>query len=219
MIKLLINFDEKKIKPVGGPAGYLWNLKKGMGNIDNSEISLSFLKQKRESIEDNQKLRSRVPERIRDYRRILKYISYLKKKNSIDENKFIYDVIHYHNTADMYFDRFFLQQYTGKVVLTSHTPCVSRKERLDRLNPVDYSRFKCFMDRLIKIDEYAFTRADYIIFPCEEAEEPYFHTWPEYATIRDISKYKYLPTGIVPCNALESRSEVRKKYTYQKMHL
>ena len=38
------------------------------------------------------------------------------------------------------------------------------------------------------MDKYAFEHADYILFPCEDADEPYMHLWPEYDTIKHNRK-------------------------------
>lgn len=43
-------------------------------------------------------------------------------------------------------------------------------------------------DKLKIVDEYAFNRANYIIFPTKEAEECYYNTWPDY---KDIKEKKY----------------------------
>ena len=125
---------------------------------------------------------------------------------------FNYDIIHFHSAEKMYLCRDFLDQYNGKVILTSHCPCGIHKERIDKLNPIDYKLMKKQIDKLEELDRYAFERADYIIFPCKDAEEPYFNTWSRYASIRKDEKYRYMPTGIIACHAKENREEYRKKY-------
>ncbi len=68
---------------------------------------------------------------------------------------------------------------------------------------------------LIKIDEYAFRRADYIVFPCPEAEEPYYNNWPEYKAVKEEKKgkYLYLLTGTKARVAKLSKTEVRQLYS------
>jgi glycosyltransferase involved in cell wall biosynthesis len=124
---------------------------------------------------------------------------------------FSFDAIHFHKTEDMFLNRELLKEYKGKVILTSHTPCAPYKEIIGRLNPKDYRFYKKKIDALVEMDRYAFERADYIIFPCEEAEEPYFHTWNSYSLIRKPDKYHYMPTGIVGCKATVNREEYRRK--------
>lgn len=212
MKKLLIYFPERKLLPKGGPAGYLYNLKKGLDNIKTSNLQISFYNNLQNELEENVALRNKVPKRIKEIRRAIKFSKRLKSKCKVDESIFEYDAIHFHSTEDMYINRELLKQYSGKVILTSHTPCAPYKEIIGRLNPVDYKIFKKKIDKLIEIDLYAFQRADYIIFPCQEAEEPYYHTFDNYENIRDDSKYRYLLTGNIKATANIGRKEIREKY-------
>ena len=210
---LMIYFPEWKLAPKGGPAGYLYNLKTCLDKkFPELPFEIDFYNKISEAIEDNAKLRSFVPDRIKDIRRALKYSGYLKRRRPVDEELLKYDIIHFHSTEDMYLNRDMLQAYSGKVILTSHRPCVPYQETVARINPFDYKLFKRSIDKLVEMDVYAFERADYIIFPCEEAEEPYYNTWPEYSSIRKSDKYRYMPTGINGCHAKVSRSEYREKY-------
>ena len=215
MKKLLIYFPESKLVPKGGQAGYLYNLKKGLEQLQENEklqVDISFYNNAPVRFEDNAKLRNRIPKRILEIRRALNDAYFLKKKFPIDECLFDYDMIHFHWTEEVYLNRDFLEKYKGKVILTSHSPCVMYKERIRKLNPKDYQLLKTKIDRLEEMDRYAFERADYIIFPCEEAEEPYFHTWDRYASIREADKYRYMTSGIVGCKAKVNRSDIRAKY-------
>lgn len=212
MKKVLIYFPERKLAPKGGPAGYLYNLRQGLSQMEHSDIGISFYDNAPVALEENQFLRNMIPKRVKDFRRAVKFSKYLERRVPVDKILFDYDLIHFHSTEDMYLNRELLSQYKGKVVLTSHTPCVPYQEIIGRLNPTDYKLFKKKIESLVQIDKYAFERADYIIFPCEEAEEPYFHTWPEYAQIREQSKMRYVPTGIVGCEAKATKEEIRNRY-------
>ena len=210
MKRVLVYFPERNLAPKGGPAGYLYNLKSGLQHVNHDDLEISFYSSAPVQFEENQSIRNHVPKRIKDIRRAYKYANYLKKSIPVDKSLLEYDAIHFHKTEDMYLNRELLSQYKGEVILTSHTPCVPYKEIVERLNPKDYKFFKSKIDSLVEMDRYAFERADYIIFPCEEAEEPYYNTWEQYASIKQRCKYKYLPTGIVACTAKETRSEYRK---------
>lgn len=212
MKRVLIYFPERQLAPKGGPAGYLYNLKNGLDMVNHDGLEISFYSNIPVGLEENHALRSHVPKRLMEIRRAYKYANYLKRSLPVDESLFSYDAIHFHKTEDMYLNRNILKQYSGKVILTSHTPCVSYQEIISRLNPKDYRIVKNKVDRLVEMDRYAFKRADYIFFPCEEAEEPYYNTWKEYASIREASKYRYIPTGIVACSSKISRKDFRKKY-------
>lgn len=215
MKKLLIYFPENKLRPVGGQAGYLFNLKKGLNDLiseEEKEFDIFFYNNGKRRLEDNVKVRKIVPKRILEIRRALNDAFFLNKCFETDMNLFDYDLIHFHWTEEMYLNRKFLEQYKGKVILTSHTPCVMYKEKIDKLKKSDYLLLKKWIDRLEEIDRYAFERADYIIFPCKEAEEPYYNTWPKYSQVKKENKYRYMPSGIVQCRAKKSREDIRRIY-------
>ena len=114
----------------------------------------------------------------------------------------------------MYRCRGSLDNYRGQVVLTSHIPTKATKEIEMRLNSFEKVAFHWLYKNLGKMDVYAFNRADYIIFPCEGAEEPYMNNWPYYKEFKEKNKrkYHYLLTGINPCIAKESRIVIRERY-------
>lgn len=212
MKKVMIYFPERKLIPKGGPAGYLYNLKNGLSQIDKSIFNIEFYQSAPVELEENQTLKKWMPKRIKEIRRAYKFAHYLQRSMPVDEALLEYDAIHFHKTEDMYLNRELLSRYKGKVILTSHTPCVPYKEIVGRLNPRDYQLFKNKIDGLVEMDRYAFERADTIIFPCPEAEEPYFHTWKDYGTVRNTEKLRYMVTGIMQASAKNSREEIRKKY-------
>ena len=212
MKNVLVFFPEDQLAPIGGPTGYLNNLKEGLSKIDHPGVTVSFLHNGDGKKRNVPNIRNRVPNRIKQFGRALKYSMILKQSKPVDESLLDNDMIHFHTTQDMYLNRDLLARYTGKVVLTSHCPCVPYQELIGKLNPVDYKLFKHKLDALVAIDEYAFTRADYIIFPCAEAEEPYYNTWKDYGEIRNGSKFRYMPTGIQGCSAKVPKQEIREKY-------
>jgi glycosyltransferase involved in cell wall biosynthesis len=203
---------ESKLSPKGGQEGYLYNLREGLRKTSSDEVEISFYNNAPKRFEDNSKLKSMVPKRVLDFRRALNDTRIINKRFAVDEELHKYDMIHFHWTEEMYMNRDFLKDYKGKVILTSHSPCVYYKEKIGKLRPSDYKLFKKKIDKMEEMDIYAFERADYVIFPCEDAEEPYFHTWDKYEEIRKKPKYYYMPTGIIPCSAKRSREDVRKEY-------
>ena len=120
--------------------------------------------------------------------------------------------MHFHSTQEMFLERKNLENFKGIVVLTSHSPKVAYKEIIeDIITKKEYVKYKSLFDKMEKVDEYAFKRADYIIFPCQGAEEPYYHSWSKYSMLRNELKIKYVPTGILPVTCKESKVEIRKK--------
>ena len=181
--KILIHFPVDRIAPKGGPAGYLYNLRLGLEEIGAE--GFDFLPPVGATYEQNKTLQKLVPNRIKDLRRLHNLLVFLSKDapSAVDYSR--YKALHFHSTEDLYLHRKALESYRGKVVLTSHSPCAYHKELISRLNPKDVQRKAEALASLELIDEYAFNRADYVIFPCEEAEEPYFNTWDKYGIPAD----------------------------------
>lgn len=215
-MKVLIYAFESELAPKGGPLGYLFNLKK---EIDaNNDDSITFIeddfkyknvKQKINGIK-NVKLRKLLVQ----FKLLAKYwlLLYGRKHTSqVDFSKF--DIVHFHSTLDMYSVRDSLKSYQGTVVLTSHSPTLLSKEICDSASKFCKS-FRFIYGKLSKMDTYSFSRADYFVFPCSEAEEPYYHAWKDFSMLKEKRKnrFRYLLTGIPLCLSQMSTSEVRKKY-------
>lgn len=206
----LIHFPIDKLAPKGGPAGYLYNLSHGLEGLADADVD--FLSACGSSYEQNKKLQKLVPSRIKDLRRLRNFRALPSREVAAPVDYSQYGAVHFHSTEDLYLHRKALETYEGKVVLTSHSPCVYHQELIDRLNPKDAEAHAGELKGLAVIDEDSFKRADYVIFPCPEAEEPYFHTWDGYEAARDESKLRYVPTGIEPACAKVDRTDLRKRY-------
>jgi glycosyltransferase involved in cell wall biosynthesis len=223
-MKVLIYYNENELKPVGGPSGYLYNLKK---EIDDKKIDyVEFLEDDKENglkakVYNNlrkiyinkcpKKLKLMLP--FYENKTFKKIFGKKEKKSSIDLNK--YDIVHFHSALSMYMVKDSLKDYKGNVLFTTHCPKVSYKEILDNMiSKNKYEKNKEKYDKLDIIDEYAFNRADYIHFPVKEAEECYYNTWPKYDEIhqKNKEKYYYIPTGIKNIEVREKREDIRKKY-------
>lgn len=210
--KVLIYYCENKLAPIGGPAGYLFNLQQELKGMQPDDLDIEFLPPMEENNTTHGFLKKYTPVRCQEFVRALKMTKTHLKKRSMDKAYLEYDVIHFHSTEDIYLCRDILEQYKGKVLLTSHTPCASFYEKMERLNKTDIKLFGKKLESLKDIDRYAFERADYVLFPCKEAEEPYYHTWDAYAGVRNKKKFCYIPSGIRPCHAQFSRERIREKY-------
>ncbi len=109
-----------------------------------------------------------------------------------------------------------LNKYKGKVLLTSHSPKPLHKEVYDDyLSKIERTIYRDKLKELEKMDLYSFNRADYIIFPCEEAEEPYYNNWSNYKNIKNNKKemYRYVPTGVIKCKSKRTREDILKNYS------
>lgn len=215
-MKALIYLEESKLLPKGGPyaVGYYISrelTKRGVDTIDFIKDDCNTEHQFKNINSAFAKSLQKIVRIIRRYKRFHKIFNgggYAK----VDLNK--YDVVHFHKTIDMLECKKSLDNYKGIVVLTSHSPVPLSKEFYDEyLLPFERKYLKSFYKQLIKIDEYAFLRADYIHFPCEEAEEPYLNNWIDYRKIKENKKhqYKYIPTGIPSVKEKRTRLEVRNE--------
>lgn len=79
--KLLIYYPESMLKPVGGPAGYLFNLRQGLDTLNKEEfpIDVSFYEAAPKSLRDTVKNKDKIPKRLREFRRAVDDIFYEKK--------------------------------------------------------------------------------------------------------------------------------------------
>ena len=218
-MKVLVYMEKNRLAPVGGPRGYNYNLANALNNLNitnidyivsnkeptNSRVNKIVDKVRNQAIKGFLILCKSIANRI-----FIIYGKSLKPIVRLDD----YDVIHFHNPLEMYQIRDSLANYKGKVILTSHSPTLSSAELIDTATTFEKKYMADFYKKLEKVDIYAFERADYIIFPCEEAEEPYYHSWDFYKDFkkRNENKYKYLLTGITPCAVTINRNIIRKKY-------
>lgn len=216
--KALIYIHEGNLKPVGGAAGYIFNLKNQLDieGVDSVEFIKGEIKES--------KLKKYLPKCINSILFIMKrYLDYTmlisKKEKKAKVNLNNYDIIHFHNTFSMYKIKDSLEEYKGMVLLTSHSPKPMFLEIFeDVITPIERKLFKKKYMQLSQVDKYAFNRADKIIFPCVEAEEPYYRNWNEYSNIKEKNKdkYKYILTGINSTSSKIKREEIREKYNIPK---
>lgn len=213
MVKVLEYLPESKVKPVGGPAGYVYNLTK-LCNSDDIKISYLPSEEEKNTFRNYGKTTNflRV---INDVRKIKQLYSGSYKDISFND----YDFIHFHSTHDLFSARKQLEGYTGIVLLTSHSPKPLYQEFVFDIYS-DIERFflkKYALKKYEYVDEYAFDNADYIIFPCEYAEEPYLNNWDEYTGIRERNKnkYFYMETGAIQKKPIICVDDIRKMKNIQ----
>lgn len=212
---ILIYKNKNELKPIGGPTGYLFNLHEALKKSNVEYIN--FLEQN-----DINKFRNKLKKKMPVNLKKALFHKYLfdlvhKNKAGAKEDFNEYGAIHFHSTIDLYKNRNNLLNFNGKVILTSHCPKPQHLEIIeDTLSDFEkkiYSTNK--IKKLEKIDEYAFNRADYIFFPCEEAEEPYFNNWMKYKEIREkkMQSYRYITSGTVQRMPKRPKEEIYKSYS------
>ncbi|WP_292140082.1 glycosyltransferase family 4 protein [Butyrivibrio sp.] len=220
MSKILIYRANNRLTPTGGPAGYLYNLREGLKTLEDEHIEVCFLPEEEANTSAKRHLKNYFILRfILDtnlYKAIKAYIhtrkiikSYSKQKVNFE----CFDAVHFHTTTDLYRNKDALLNYTGKVILTPHSPEPLFEEYLEKIGLfriIDKSISK----KLKEIDEYAFIRANYIVMPCGFADEAYYSFWEEYSDIKrkKSDNYRFLLTGIKERQIYCSRSEYRKEF-------
>lgn len=219
-MKVLVYLHEEKLAPKGGPyaVGYYYHEEM----LRRNEQTLEFVHVDEEYEERHRKGRSitsKLPNWINVLHRTIRGISYRRAflndhivapVTNYDE----YDIIHFHQADHFYLERENLKNYKGIIIFQSHSPLPFGQEQCKDISKW-YSRCIPQMEKKYeRIDKWCFERADYIVFPCPEAEEPYVDNWPYYTTIKnkDKNKYRYLLTGIMPATPQKTRQEILTKY-------
>lgn len=209
---VLIFAQTSHLAHVGGPMGYLNNLRNQLKKHNITKVHF---------IEDGE-YKAPKPKKLKKIRDILypfkrayllhKMLVHGKRSEVIENCQD--DYIHFHYTEDLYKYRSSLTKYKGKIILTSHSPVIASKEIINSLSKFEKTFFKGLYSQLIEMDIFAFEHADYIIFPCEDAEEPYLHSWEGFKEFKNKnkSKFKYLLTGIDQAKAKSSSQFIRRKY-------
>lgn len=218
--RVLIYFGDD-LKPIGGPCGYLYSLMEGYKLLPQTDIKIDLLPNneqlkiiKQKSKENKNPLMKTVLKKYRAFKLIKSLFKTLYYNASPVVDLKDYDVVHFHSSRDLYSLRKALDDFRGTVLLTSHSPQPQSKEFFELAKPLERKLFKKQFSKLIEMDEYSFRNADLIIFPCEDADEPYSNAWPGYNEIKIKRKeaYRYMLTGTIKPDYLMSRDEFREKY-------
>lgn len=218
-MKELIYLDEKALSPAGGPLGVGYYIYEEAKKASDQEIY--FLSSDAKAKENEAKQKKflykfpRITKIVRSIRHIREYRKMIYAPSNVPGRFDEYDIVHFHSTIDMYKQRKNLEGYKGKIILTSHSP-IPLTQELYAACATKFERhfFEKKKAEFEKMDRWSFMNADYIIFPCPEAEEPYFNNWEEYKKIKEVKKncYRYVLTGISPKEVKISKDETRSKY-------
>lgn len=189
MLKILIWDLSYTLKNSGGPAGYLYNIKEYLNDHQFENCEIYFLKDVLgipnidNSMNANHKgLINRIYKldvfSLVGYYRSLRCLRGWNKKTSKEIIRNInlndYDVIHFHHSGDLYRASQLLMNYEGKIFLTSHSPQPQSYEDSEYI-VYKHSIIRKIIRRILLQKELeAWSMATYLMFPVEEALEPYF---------------------------------------------
>lgn len=219
-MRVLVYLPEEKMKPKGGPlsVGYYYNEEMKRRNEHTLEFN-HIDKAYEELHRKGRNITSRLPKWLNSIHRTLRGINNRKKflngKTVAPKRDFSeYDIVHFHESKDLFLERENLKTYKGIVLYQSHSPLPWGQEQCKDIS-VWYRRLiPQMVEKYDRIDRYCFERADFVIFPCEEAEEPYLDNWAYFREFKknNSHKFRYVLTGIMPAKATLSRIEVLSRY-------
>lgn len=202
------------IRNIGGPSGYLYNIKCYLENHVPNQKRIYFLS----DLLDRQAGSVSVHERKSDrwgkwlkkadifrFRLILRawrVLSSWNKAVSPEElgrvNPDDYDFIHFHTSISLFQAIPLLRKYRGKILLTTHSPKPLSYEMADGLIGTPAFIWRQVREQMLKYELEAWYRADYLMFPVEEALEPYIVAPAILRFVRDHKrKFVYCPTAIL----------------------
>lgn len=215
-MKVLFYLIEDRLSPRGGPLGvgyyYYQEMKKRDSNLIDflkSDVAYETVHSAGRSITKHfPDWLNRVHRNYRGAKNLKKLLENEPAKTSVPLDD--YDIVFFHETKDLYKEKENLKSYRGIVILQSHSPLPLWQEQTTDLPDIYFKMIPDLKEKFSKIDEYAFRRADYIVFPCEDAEEPYLDSWDYYKRIHEEKKssYRYITTGIAPAIAKRDKVEV-----------
>ena len=213
--RLLIYVEKRELKPTGGASGYNYNLHIGLENVGAQNYS--YLNSPVNAKDNMHAMKDSVFKRfLFIFFRIANVYKILhKKKNYAKTDLSNFKIVHFHSSKDLYEARTSLESYDGKIVLTCHQPKPYTYEFVeDVITPFERKFFKKFYMKMLTMEKYAFNRADYIVFPCQDAEEPYYDKWADYKKIHEDNKkkYRYILTGTQQLPYKVDRDSFRRKY-------
>lgn len=224
MKKVLI-WNTYELKPTGGPSGYLYNIRQHA--IHNKIENIVFLS---DIIDIKDLKESRYDYFI--FKVVKKIWGLFKKNNSLNVLLFIkiisskkqyqkinielncFDYIHFHTSYEFtkYIDFLKEKDFSGKTILTTHTPKPTYLEIIEDWNHLKVSDIpEKTLNLLKKVDFFAFDKADILLFPDRFALEPY-KTWNDFNKIETKKNFQFIPTGINPVNFKEKKDSILKKY-------
>jgi len=181
----ILMWNTYKLKSSGGPAGYLYNIQQYVKSREITKIVFLNI---------FSKLFKMFSSHLYINFTFCLKVNSLYKKDKLNIIFDEYDYIHFHSTWELFKARSIIKKFNGKIILTSHSPVVYHKELIESFNYKNLCRL--LVNKLEKIDVYAFSEADLVFFPTKYSMEPYYNSWLKFEKILNNKKIIYIPTGI-----------------------
>lgn len=213
MMKKILIWDTFPLQNTGGPMGYLYNIHEYLKLYPTDQITFlsDVMIEKFGDAEWFHPVYSSTNSRNRftqicyqlrkAYRMCLKPFWQVEYKVPKEINIDQYDYVHIHIITHVSQFRKLFPHYKGKVILTIHCPCTWTDEILSYTASEKsklYKITKHLRPIILREECKAYKSADYIMFPCQGAREPYEKTPQVKQVFTECnSKFFYVPSAIV----------------------
>ena len=212
----VIFFPHKLDIRAGGPAGYIANLKNRLdaNNIkvvsadkfcfDLFELMKFFIK-----LIPNKQWRKSLRFRVNFAKMCSKHLPLFL---FFKLHRYNFKTIICHRVWDVPMIRRYINKYnpTAKLMLMSHCPQSPSSEFWEALE--SRQKKQITLKKIEKFEKEAFELADYLIFPSDEATEPYSFSIPYFDELKKTKKFYYIPTGANKIEISKNKEELRNKY-------
>lgn len=193
----------------GGPKGYLYNIHKYLTSFPNPQITflvdlITPIKAKKFQRSLKQTFFSRI---LNDIKQILNFTwrHYNYKCSNLDSiNIEDFDIVHIHDVAEYFRFKNKYPTFSGKVVLTNHSPCPWAYEMMS-----PYDKFVHLVQPYAIYKEcQAYKEVDYLMFPCKNAREPYeVNKSIKNTFTNNENKFFYVPSAILDFEINEAKMQ------------
>ncbi len=199
---------------VGGPLGYLYNIKEYLLNHPSEQITF-YTDLVLEKYGDAEWLHpdTHTPYRAKTFMgriwmQLMRIYNicimpfngiefHVPQDICIDE----FDYVHIHQVTHFQQFKQLYPNYKGKVILTSHSPCPFSDELIERVAEVHSKRYKLarlLRSYLLHRECDAYDKTDYVMFPCAGARDSYEkHGIVRKTFMRNNKKFFYVPSSII----------------------
>lgn len=217
-----IFFDGKLLKRAGGPTTYLYNLKNGLHNRNGDSINFIYDDSIDEIKSENGGLYNKIKNILSKFNFIYTRLYFVKRHKCSK----IYtelskvkdgDIIMFHRTIDLVKALPFLPNNVTKILM-SHSPEIQAKEIAKILKNKNNRCNEKYVEKRYfeEFDKPAFEKADIIVFPSEDAMEPYYQTCNNFSQIIKNKRIEYIETGTEELKFDFSKDEFRKIHNIPK---
>ena len=233
---------------IGGPSGYIANLKDAIANYVGEERIAVISREDVAAFQDKSRKKYTFQKTLarcltfyipsKTYRKHLRnqILRRLLKTTTFDYldldavsyagyadllNQYNFKTITCHSTRDAIFIKNYLrsQNKQARLLLMSHTPELPSQEMYHLEKQARNPWAKSICRIWEQIEQKAFNLADILIFPTKEAMEPYLAGADYFKTLAQTKDIRFIPTGCAPIDLKGSAVDIRKDHNITTKHI